>query len=120
MDYKTHTPQPKCVKKPPFTVEVPGAVKKDGETIPRRNYRTKDGLVSVPAPGINTIWEIVSSSAKKFGNAKATGKRKLIQMHEETKMIKKTVDGKEQEVEKKWQYYELSGYEYNSFSEHEA
>lgn len=101
-DYKTLTPQPKCVKKAPFTVEVPGAQKKDGETIPRRNYRTKDGLVSTPAPGVNTIWDIVTSSSKKFGNAKATGKRKLVQMHEETKMIKKNVDGKEQEVEKKW------------------
>ena len=28
MDYKTHTPQPKCVKKPPFTVEVPGAAER--------------------------------------------------------------------------------------------
>ena len=81
MDYKTLTPQPKCVKKAPFTVEVPGVQKKDGETIPRRNHRTKDGLVSTPTPDIKTIWDIVSSSAKKFGNAKATGKRKLIQMH---------------------------------------
>jgi long-chain acyl-CoA synthetase len=119
-DYKTLTPQPKCVKKAPFTVEVPGVQKKDGETIPRRNHRTKDALVSTPAPGVNTIWDIVSSSSKKYGNAKATGKRKLVQMHEESKMIKKTVDGVEQEVEKKWQYYELSPYEFNSFTEHEA
>jgi len=63
-DYKTLTPQPKCVKKAPFTVEVPGAQKKDGETIPRRNHRTKDGLVSTPAPGVNTIWDIVTSSAR--------------------------------------------------------
>lgn len=119
-DYKTLTPQPKCVKKGPFTVEVPGVQKKDGETIPRRNHRTKDGLVSTPAPGVNTIWDIVTTASKKYGNAKATGKRKLIQMHEETKKIKKNVDGKEQEVDKKWQYYELSPYEFISFNEHEA
>lgn len=120
MDYKTLRPQPKSVKKAPFTVEVPGVQKKDGETIPRRNHRTKDGLVSTPAPDVKTIWDIVHTASKKYGNAKAVGKRKLIQMHEETKKIKKNVDGKEQEVDKKWQYYELSPYEYSSFSEHEA
>lgn len=119
-DLKTMVPQPRVYKKPPFTVEVPGMEKKEGETIPRRNVRTKDALVSTPSSDVKTIFDIVRSSSKKFGNAKAVGKRNLIKIHEESKKIKKMVDGKEQEVDKKWQYFELSKYEYMSFSEYEA
>lgn len=119
-DLKTMVPQPRVYKKPPFTVEVPGMEKKEGETIPRRNVRTKDALVSTPSSDVKTIFDIVRSSSKKFGNAKAVGKRNLIKIHEESKKIKKMVDGKEQEVDRKWQYFELSKYEYMSFSEYEA
>lgn len=118
-DLKSFVPQPRVYKKAPFTVEAPGAEKVDGETIPRRNYRAKDGLISTPAPDIKTIYDILRASSAKYGNAKAVGKRKLVEIHEETKKIKKVVDGKEQEVDKKWSYFELSPYEYMSFSEYE-
>ncbi|KAM3419944.1 hypothetical protein BST61_g3263 [Cercospora zeina] len=118
-DLKTLVPQPKMYKKPPFTVEVQGAEKKEGETIPRRNVRTKDQLKSTPEEGVNTIFDILKRSSQKYGNAKALGKRKLIKLHEENKKVKKTVDGVEQEVDKKWTYYELSPYEYMSFTEYE-
>jgi len=35
-------------------------------------------------------------------------------------MIKRMVDGVEQEVPKKWAYYEMSGYTYMSFNEYLA
>lgn len=116
-DLKTLVPQPRNYKRPPYTVEVTD--KKEGETAIRRNIRTKDALKTVPESGVNTIYDILRRSSQKYGNAKALGKRKLIQMHEENKKVKKVIDGKEQEVDKKWQYYELSGYEYYSFSEYE-
>lgn len=40
-------------------------------------------------------------------------------MHHENKKVKKMVDGKQQEMDKKWSYYELSGYSYISFVEYE-
>ncbi|KAI9662824.1 MAG: long-chain fatty acid-CoA ligase [Bathelium mastoideum] len=119
VDYKTIAPYPKSVKKPPFTVEAPGYKPVKGETIPRRNVATKDGLKSTPAEGVNTIYDIITYSSKKFGNAKAMGSRKLIRTHQETKKIKKVIEGKEQEVDKNWTYYELSGYNYMSFVEYE-
>ena len=112
-------PQPKIYKKAPYTVEAPGYKKVEGETIPRRNTRTKDALKITPEEGINTVFDVVKRSSKKFGNAKALGKRKLLQTHEETKKVKKMVDGKEQEQDKKWTYYELGPYEYYSFTEYE-
>ncbi|KAK4554520.1 long-chain fatty acid-CoA ligase [Recurvomyces mirabilis] len=118
-DLKTMVPQPKAYRRPPYTVESPDAKKVDGETIPRRNIRAKDGLRVTPDPETTTIFDILKRSSTKYGNAKAVGKRKLIKMHEETKKIKKMVDGKEVEQDKKWQYFELSGYEYLSFTEYE-
>ncbi|PPJ57595.1 hypothetical protein CBER1_04809 [Cercospora berteroae] len=118
-DLKTLVPQPKMYKKPPFTAEVQGVEKKEGETIPRRNVRTNDQLKSTPEEGVNTIFDILKRSSQKYGNAKALGKRKLIKLHEENKKVKKTIDGVEKEVDKKWTYYELSPYEYMSFTEYE-
>ncbi|EMF13692.1 acyl-CoA synthetase [Sphaerulina musiva SO2202] len=118
-DLKTLVPQPKMYKKPPFTAEAPGVQKVDGETVPRRNIRTKDQLKNTPNPDVCTIFDIVTQSSKKYGNAKALGKRRLIKLHEENKKVKKLVDGQEKEVDKKWTYYELSPYEYLSFTEYE-
>lgn len=47
------------------------------------------------------------------------GTRRLIKTHHETKKVKRTVDGKTEEVDKKWTYFELSGYSYISFVEYE-
>ena len=111
---------PKMTKKPPFSIEVSGYTKKDGETIPRRNPCAKDKLVTVPSDEVTTLYENLKRSAAKFGNAKAMGWRKLIKTHTETKKVKKMVDGKEQEVDKNWTYFELSGYNYITFVEYEA
>ena len=116
---KTWHPQPRMYKNGPFTVDAPGSKPVKGETIPRRNIRTKDKLALFPEAGVETIFDFVSYSAKKFGNAKAVGYRKLIKTHDEVKKIKKVVDGKEQETEKKWTYSELSEYHYFSFIEYE-
>lgn len=110
---------PRLAKRPPFTVDAPGYEKKDGETIPRRNIIAKDGLINRPAEDIKTVFDVLKRSSAKFGNAKAVGSRKVVKTHTETKKIKKIVEGKEQEVDKKWTYFELSGYTYMSFVEYE-
>jgi len=118
-DLKSFVPQPKVYKQGPYTVETPGVKKVEGETVPRRNVRTKDGLKETPDPETKTIYDILRRSSQKYGNAKALGRRHLKTMHEETKKVKKMVDGKEQEQDKKWTYFELSPYEYYSFTEYE-
>lgn len=111
--------QPQMMKKPPFTVEASGYEKKEGETIPRRHPAAKDQLIVKPSEDVSTIYENLVRAAKKFGNAKAIGSRKVIRTHTENKKVKKIVDGKEQEVDKKWTYFELSGYHYMSFIEYQ-
>lgn len=71
-------------------------------------------------PDIATTYDIVKRGAAKFGDAQAVGSRKLIRLHEEQKMVKKMIDGVEQEIPKKWLYYEMSGYTYLSFKEYLA
>lgn len=119
MSLKNATVQARIVGKPPFSVESPGCKQVDGETIPRRHPKALNKLITRPHEDIATIWDIVTTSAAKYGNAKAVGARKLIKTHVEAKMVKKMVDGQQKEVEKKWTYFELGSYEYLSFNEYE-
>lgn len=111
--------QPYMYRKGPFTIEAPGYEKKDGETIPRRNRHAKDGLITKPSAEVSTIYENFRRAAAKYGNAKFAGTRKIVKTHVENKKVKKIIDGKEQEVDKKWTYFELSGYTYLTFNEYE-
>lgn len=104
----------------PFSVEAVGYEKKEGEGIPRRHPACVKELARIPAEGVNTVYDVITYSSRKFGDRRCMGTRKLIKMHEETKMVKKFVDGKETEVPKKWFYFEKSGYSYMSFKEYET
>ncbi|OJJ46621.1 hypothetical protein ASPZODRAFT_132720 [Penicilliopsis zonata CBS 506.65] len=110
---------PRMSKKPPFTVEASGYEPKEGETIPRRLPAAKDKLITRPADDVATTYDVFRRSARLFGNAKAVGSRRLIKTHVENKKVKKVVDGVEQEVDKKWTYFEMSGYTFKSFLEYE-
>ncbi|KAH6659450.1 AMP-binding enzyme [Truncatella angustata] len=105
--------------KGPYSIEVPGAEPVEGETIPRRLPAAKDGLISKPVENISTVYELVRVSAEKFGNAKAMGSRRLVRTHQETKKVKKIIDGQEQQVDKNWTFFELSPYEYITYHEYE-
>lgn len=109
---------PYMSKRPPFNIQVPGVEKKEGEGIPRRHPGSINGLRSRLEPDIATTYDIVKRGAAKFGDAQCLGSRTLIKQHEEIKMLKKVVDGVEQEVPKTWIYYELSGYKFLSFKEY--
>ncbi|KAI3338633.1 hypothetical protein F4824DRAFT_458294 [Ustulina deusta] len=112
--------QPKKLVRGPFSVESPGSPEVQGETKPRRHPLAKDGLITKPANDISTAYELMRVSVTKYGNAKCMGSRRLIRTHQETKKVKKMVDGKEQEVDKAWTYFELSPYEYITFNDYEA
>ena len=119
MSKKTQQLQPRMSQNGPFTVEASGYEPIKGETIPRRHPTSKDKLITTPSKDITTIFDILKWSADKFGNAKALGSRRLVKTHHETKKVKKTIEGKTQEVNKDWSFFELSGYSYISFSEYE-
>ncbi|KAK4241936.1 hypothetical protein C8A03DRAFT_29828 [Achaetomium macrosporum] len=110
---------PRMTAKAPFSVEVPGQQPVEGETPVRRHPAAINGLVEKPSDDISTVHELVRVSVAKFGNAKCMGSRKLVRTHQEKKMIKKVVNGEEREVEKSWTYFEMSSYEYISYTDYE-
>ena len=120
MSHQKGAIQPRMSRKGPFTVEVAGIAPVEGETIPRRNARYADKLLTSPSEDIKTMVDIVRTSALRFGDAKALGTRKLIKKHVEKKKVKKFVNGEEQEVDKEWITWEMSGYSYISYKELEV
>ncbi|KAK6850091.1 long-chain acyl-CoA synthetase [Apiospora arundinis] len=119
MTYTTGPMPLRQVHKPPFTVEAPGCPKVDGETIPRRHVKYKDGLVNSPADGVHTVFDIIRRSARLYPDNHAVGYRKLIKLHKETKKVQKNVDGQVKEVSKEWQFFELSPYSFITYKEYE-
>ena len=117
-DYKKGTVQPKAIRQPPYSVEVKGHPRIDGETVPRRNIRTADQLKTRPHDDIATVLDILKYASAKYGNAKAMGSRKIIKNHHESKKMKRMVDGKEEEYDKQWTFSELGPYRYTTFTEH--
>lgn len=107
------------VHKPPFTVEAEGFEKVPGETIPRRHPRAKNGLINSPADGVHTVFDIIQRSARIYPNHTAVGARKLVKMHKETKKVPKNVDGIVKEVDKEWQFFELTKFSYLTYKEYE-
>jgi long-chain acyl-CoA synthetase len=107
------------VHKPPFTVDAPGYTKVPGETIPRRNIAAKDGLINRPAEEVGTVFDLIRRSARIYPNHNAVGSRKLIQMHKETKKIQKNFDGQIQEVDKEWQFFELTPFTFLTYKQYE-
>lgn len=110
---------PRMSAKPPYSIESPNSKAVEGETVPRRHPLTADGLIDKPADNITTTYELLRISAEKYGNAKVMGSRKLVRTHQETKKVKKMVDGVEQQVDKNWTFFELSPYEYMTYYEYE-
>lgn len=51
---------------PPYSVPVPGAVKKDGETVPYRHFKFADKLVDHPKD-IFTLWDMYESGYRDAG-----------------------------------------------------
>ena len=106
------------VNRPPFTIEAPGYEPVEGETLPRRHPKAKDGLLTSPVEGVNTLFDIIARGNKVYPDRKAMGRRKLVKMHTETKEVQKMVDGEVQKVNKEWQFFELSKFEWMTFKEY--
>jgi len=86
-----------------------------GEGGVRRLAICKDTLITQPADGIETTYDIVSHAARTHGNRNALGWRDVIKIVEEEKEVTKVVDGVEIVEKKKWKYFELSDYKYMSY-----
>ncbi|KAK9361115.1 eukaryotic long-chain fatty acid CoA synthetase (LC-FACS) [Lipomyces starkeyi] len=106
-------------KSPPYSKEsgIPAA---QNEVPARRSINSSppgSPLRVFPVDGIETTYDLIQWVAKKYGDKPALGSRKIIKIHEETKLVKKIVDGQETTVPKKWNYFELSPYTFVTYKE---
>lgn len=64
-------------RRPPFSIESPGAPQIPGETKPRRNSKLvgKSGLLSGPNDKVQTAYDVVTWAAEVFGEKHAFGTR---------------------------------------------
>lgn len=106
----------------PFTIEVPNdqsGVKPVGETLARRHPAARNGLFKTPDPAINTVYDILKYGSEHHTNKQMMGWRKLLKVHRESKIIRKQVKDKVENVEKEWTYSELSPYQYITYGNYD-
>lgn len=108
------------VHEPPYMVQDMSAPEVEGETRPYRHTKAKDGFITRPSPEIATIYDLFTSTAKRFPDKAAIGSRSLVKTHVETKKVPKVVDGVKTEVEKQWTYFELTPYKFLTYKEYET
>jgi long-chain acyl-CoA synthetase len=106
------------VQQPPFSIQSPGELAKDGETAPFRNVKAKDGLLECPEPNISTIYELLKTSEHRHASRNAVAWRKLIKTHTEVKKVDKVVDGVTKKIDKEWTFFELSSFSYMTYAEY--
>jgi len=106
------------VQAPPFTTEVPDYTPIEGESVPRRHPKAKNGLWERPAPDVFTTFDLLRRSADLYTNEPVVGSRKLIKTHKETTKVPKNEGGKVVQVDKEWTFFELSDYAYLTYLEY--
>lgn len=107
---------PTMTKTQNLSIEVSGTLT-EHETPVRRNAKSKDALVTQPFEGIDTVTDVLFYAARTYGSKDALGTRRIVNVHEEEKKVKRKVDGEEREEVKKWKYFELGAFEYLSFAD---
>ncbi|ANZ75849.1 BA75_02360T0 [Komagataella pastoris] len=103
-----------------FQVNVPVGEARKGETAPRRYYKVKDAPVLKPSdcnPKVETVYDYLVEMLGRYEKNKAMAWRELIDIHTEKKKVNKMIDGELKNVEKEWQYYELSDYKFITYKE---
>ncbi|WVR06835.1 hypothetical protein IAU60_003871 [Kwoniella sp. DSM 27419] len=90
--------------------------KPDGETRVRRAYCIKD-LVTQPAPGIDTVHDVMLYAAKTHGSKKGFASRDIERIISEEKEVTKMVGGKPEKQKKTWNYFKLSPYNWLTYEE---
>lgn len=117
-DYTTGRIPLCAVQQPPYTVEVPGVQAVPGETVPRRHVQSVNGLRERPAPGIDTVFQLVQQTVERYAKEPAIGSRRFVRLHKELKKVPKVVDGQLRQVDKEWSYFELSDYSYQTYADY--
>lgn len=98
-----------------FSIEISEA--NPGEGPIRRSILSPNALMTTPAEGVETLYDIFNYAAKTFKDRKGFGYRKLEDTLFTTKQVTKIIDGVETKQDKTWTYFQLSPYHYYTYDE---
>lgn len=98
-----------------FSVEVSEAEAGQGPIY--RSILSPSSLMTTPAEGVETLYDVLEYSATTYQERKGFGYRKLVDTIVEEKEVTKVVDGVEKKQKKSWSYFHLSGYDYYTYQE---
>jgi hypothetical protein len=98
-----------------FSIEISEA--NPGEGPVRRSILSPSSLMTTPAEGVETLFDILDYAAKTFKDRKGFGYRKLEDTISTTKQITKIIDGVETKQDKTWTYFQLSPYHHYTYDE---
>ncbi|ORX35646.1 long-chain-fatty-acid-CoA-ligase [Kockovaella imperatae] len=90
--------------------------KPEGETRIRRSYCVKD-LTTQPAPGVDTVHDVLLYAARTHGSKKGFANRDIDRIITEDKEVVKKVDGKEEKQTKTWSYFKLKSFDWMTYEE---
>lgn len=82
----------------------------------RRSYCVKE-LVTEPAPGVDTVHDVMLYLARTHGNKRAFAKRDIERIITEEKEVTKMVGGKEEKQKKTWNYFKLKPFEWMTYEQ---
>ncbi|CCE63946.1 hypothetical protein TPHA_0G01090 [Tetrapisispora phaffii CBS 4417] len=97
--------------------KIVGKAANEHETAPRVSTTVDTPLVRPKGYSCSTAYEFLLEAFERGGKRTAMGWRDIIEIHEDRKKISKKIDGKVQEIEKTWLYFELTDYKYIKFNE---
>jgi long-chain acyl-CoA synthetase len=98
-------------------VSVKVADAKPGETETRRSIISPDELLTTPAEGVTTLFDLLVYSAATYPDRNGFGYRRLEQTIQEDTTHTSKVNGELVAEKKTWTYYQLSGYHYYTYKQ---
>lgn len=90
---------------------------KPGETETRRSVISPHELVTTPADGVATIYDLLVYSADTYSDRNGFGYRRLERTFREEKEVTRKVNGNMVTEKKSWTFFQLSGYHYYTYQE---
>ncbi|KAI5476060.1 long-chain acyl-CoA synthetase [Pseudohyphozyma bogoriensis] len=99
--------------------QVDPSSKPTGEGQMRRGIQHPQSLITGPpsSPDVKVLADVLPRCVAKFGDWPALGWRDTVNVVEEEKEVTKVVGGKEVKEKKTWKYFQLSDYQWCTYSE---
>jgi hypothetical protein len=100
-----------------FSIEVADTTSAEGSPPIRRSILSPNALMTTPAEGVETLYDVLNYASTTFSDRKGFGYRQLQDTITTTKEITKVVDGVTVKENKSWTFFQLSEYHHFTYSE---